>query len=307
VSLAFDEHVVLDKVSFIVPKGRMTIVLGASGSGKSVALKLILGLIRPDAGQILVHGQRVDRMSEQELLRARGDVGMLFQETALFDSLTVAENVGYRLSEELRLPEEEVGTRVQDVLGFVGLAEYGERGTTELSGGQRRRVAIARAMAAQPSLLMNNWGANNLNVTNISVNNNTPIWVCLYGPGIPGQSPMTLKTDGTPLGLATGQSAMATASPQFMRLALSGTSPKLCIFAIIGGPPDPTGNNGYVIAVNAASNTGPGTGLPPPAGYYATTSSNIYPFQFNWGSSKIYVVNMSPATSSSAQVTLSPL
>ena len=93
-------------------------------------------------------------MSEQELLRVRGDVGMLFQETALFDSLTVAENVGYRLSEELRLPEEEVRTRVQDVLGFVGLAEYGERGTTELSGGQRRRVAIARAMAAQPSLLL---------------------------------------------------------------------------------------------------------------------------------------------------------
>jgi len=154
VSLAFDEQVVLDKVSFIVPKGRMTIVLGASGSGKSVALKLILGLLRPDTGQILVNGHRIDRMSEQELLRVRGDIGMLFQETALFDSLTVAENVGYRLSEELRLPEEEVGTRVQDVLGFVGLAEYGERGTTELSGGQRRRVAIARAMAAQPSLLL---------------------------------------------------------------------------------------------------------------------------------------------------------
>lgn len=154
VSLAFDEHVVLDKVSFIVPKGRMTIVLGASGSGKSVALKLILGLLRPDAGQILVNGHRIDRMSEQELLRVRGDIGMLFQETALFDSLTVAENVGYRLSEELRLPEEEVRTRVQDVLGFVGLAEYGERGTAELSGGQRRRVAIARAMAAQPSLLL---------------------------------------------------------------------------------------------------------------------------------------------------------
>jgi len=154
VSLAFDEQVVLDKVSFIVQKGRMTIVLGASGSGKSVALKLILGLLRPDTGQILVNGQRIDRMSEQELLRVRGDVGMLFQETALFDSLTVAENVGYRLSEEMRLPEEEVRTRVQDVLGFVGLAEYGERGTTELSGGQRRRVAIARAMAAQPSLLL---------------------------------------------------------------------------------------------------------------------------------------------------------
>jgi phospholipid/cholesterol/gamma-HCH transport system ATP-binding protein len=154
VSLAFDDHVVLDHVSFIVPKGRMTIVLGASGSGKSVALKLILGLLRPDAGQILVNGHRIDRMSEQELLRVRADVGMLFQETALFDSLTVADNVGYRLSEEMRLPEDEVRSRVQEVLGFVGLAEYGERGTTELSGGQRRRVAMARAMASHPSVLL---------------------------------------------------------------------------------------------------------------------------------------------------------
>jgi phospholipid/cholesterol/gamma-HCH transport system ATP-binding protein len=154
VSLAFDDNVVLDKVSFIVPKGRMTIVLGASGSGKSVALKLILGLLRPDAGQILVNGHRIDQMSEHELLRVRADIGMLFQETALFDSLTVAENVGYRLSEEMRLPDEEIDARVQEVLGFVGLEDYGERATTELSGGQRRRVAIARAMAAHPSLLL---------------------------------------------------------------------------------------------------------------------------------------------------------
>jgi phospholipid/cholesterol/gamma-HCH transport system ATP-binding protein len=154
VSLAFDDQVVLDGVSFVVPKGRMTIVLGASGSGKSVALKLILGLLRPDAGRIFVNGQRIDRMSEQELLRARADIGMLFQESALFDSLTVAENVGYRLSEEMRLPEEEVIARVQEVLGFVGLEEYGERATSELSGGQRRRVAIARAMASHPSLLL---------------------------------------------------------------------------------------------------------------------------------------------------------
>ena len=154
VSLAFDDHVVLDKVSFTVPQGRMTIMLGASGSGKSVALKLILGLLRPDSGRILVDGRRVDQMSEQELLGARAGVGMLFQESALFDSLTVAENVGYRLIEELRLPETEVRERVQEVLGFVGLAEYDDRGTTELSGGQRRRVAIARAMAANPTLLL---------------------------------------------------------------------------------------------------------------------------------------------------------
>ncbi len=154
VSIAFNDHAVLDNISFSVPKGRMTIILGASGSGKSVALKLILGLFRPDRGKILVNGHRIDRMSEQELLQIRADVGMLFQETALFDSLSVAENVGYRLSEEMRLPENDVDARVQETLGFVGLAEYGDRHTTELSGGQRRRVAMARAMASRPSVLL---------------------------------------------------------------------------------------------------------------------------------------------------------
>src|SRR4029078_4674459 len=95
VSIGFDDHIVLHDISFIVPKGRMTIILGASGSGKSVALKLILALVRPDTGKILVNGHRIDRMSEQELLLMRADVGMLFQETALFDSLSVPENGGY--------------------------------------------------------------------------------------------------------------------------------------------------------------------------------------------------------------------
>jgi phospholipid/cholesterol/gamma-HCH transport system ATP-binding protein len=154
VSLAFDDHVVLQDVSFTVPKGRMTIILGASGSGKSVALKLILGLLRPDAGRILVNKHCITDLSEEELLRVRGDVGMLFQENALFDSLNVADNVGFRLREELRQPQQEVDARVQEVLGFVGLAEYGQRATSELSGGQRRRVAIARAIAARPSVLL---------------------------------------------------------------------------------------------------------------------------------------------------------
>ena len=100
VSFAFDEHVVLRDLSFSVPTGGMKILLGASGAGKSVVLKLILGLLRPDAGTIVVNGQRVDRMTEQDLMLVRGDIGMLFQESALFDSLTVAENVGYRLYEE---------------------------------------------------------------------------------------------------------------------------------------------------------------------------------------------------------------
>jgi len=154
VSFAFDDHVVLREVSFSVPKGNMCILLGASGAGKSVVLKLILGLLRPDTGAILVNGQRIDRMSEHDLLRIRGDIGMLFQESALFDSLTVAENVGYRLYEETQMPADQVRSRVSEVLGFIGLGEYIDRMPSELSGGQRRRVAIARAMASKPDLLL---------------------------------------------------------------------------------------------------------------------------------------------------------
>jgi phospholipid/cholesterol/gamma-HCH transport system ATP-binding protein len=154
VSFSFDEHVVLRDVSFSVPSGRMKILLGASGAGKSVVLKLILGLIRPDAGAIVVNGRRIDRLTERELLHVRADIGMLFQESTLFDSLTVAENVGYRLYEETDMPADDVLRRVQEVLAFVGLGEYLGRRPSELSGGERRRVAIARAMAAKPSLLL---------------------------------------------------------------------------------------------------------------------------------------------------------
>jgi phospholipid/cholesterol/gamma-HCH transport system ATP-binding protein len=154
VSFAFDDHVVLNELSFEVPKGSTTMILGASGAGKSVLLKLILGLFRPDTGAILINGQRVDRMREEELMHIRGDIGMLFQENALFDSMTVAENVGYRLYEETDTPAEQVRQRVMEILGFVGLAEYVDRMPSELSGGQRRRVAIARAMASKPSLLL---------------------------------------------------------------------------------------------------------------------------------------------------------
>jgi phospholipid/cholesterol/gamma-HCH transport system ATP-binding protein len=154
VSFAFDEHVVLRDVSFVVPKGGMTILLGPSGAGKSVILKLILGLMRPDAGRIFVNGERTDAMAERDLMRIRANIGMLFQESALFDSLTVAENVGYRLYEETDMPADQVRRRVEEVLGFIGLEEHIDKMPSELSGGQRRRVAIARAMASKPSILL---------------------------------------------------------------------------------------------------------------------------------------------------------
>jgi phospholipid/cholesterol/gamma-HCH transport system ATP-binding protein len=152
--MAFDDNVVLRDVAFTVPQGQMAILLGESGAGKSVVLKLILGLLKPDGGTIHIDGARTDNLRETELMKIRGNIGMLFQETALFDSLTVAENVGYRLYEETDLPIEQVRQRVQEVLGFVGLSEYIDRMPSELSGGQRRRVAIARAMAARPRLLL---------------------------------------------------------------------------------------------------------------------------------------------------------
>ncbi len=154
VSLAFDDKVILDRVSFTLPVGKMKIVLGASGAGKSTILRLILGLLKPDGGAIIVDGHRVDQMSERDLMGVRAALGMVFQEGALFDSLTVRENVGYRLFEETNQPIEEVDQRVNEVLGYVGLEEFRDRMPAELSGGQRRRVAIARALTAKPRILL---------------------------------------------------------------------------------------------------------------------------------------------------------
>jgi len=154
VSLAFDDKVVLRDISFSLLPGHTKIILGASGSGKSTILKLILGLLKPDSGEIWVHGSRVDRMPEAEMMNVRANLGMVFQEGALFDSLTVAENVGYKLYEETDMPLDEVRRRVQEVLGFVRLSEHIDKMPSELSGGQRRRVAIARAMAYKPPTLL---------------------------------------------------------------------------------------------------------------------------------------------------------
>jgi phospholipid/cholesterol/gamma-HCH transport system ATP-binding protein len=154
VSLAFDEKEILRDVSFTLQTGHTKIFLGASGAGKSTILRLILGLLKPDSGRIFVNGDRVDNMNEDQLMRVRADLGMVFQEGALFDSLTVRENVGYKLFEETDVPIDEVNRRVEEVLGFVRLAEFIDRMPSELSGGQRRRVAIARAMTAKPRILL---------------------------------------------------------------------------------------------------------------------------------------------------------
>jgi phospholipid/cholesterol/gamma-HCH transport system ATP-binding protein len=154
VDLAFDEKVILRQVSFTLQTGHTKIFLGASGAGKSTILRLALGLLKPDGGRIFVNGEQIDGMHEDDLMAVRADLGMVFQEGALFDSLTVRENVGYKLSEELKWPLDRVNARVEEVLGFVGLQQFIDRMPAELSGGQRRRVAIARAMAAKPRILL---------------------------------------------------------------------------------------------------------------------------------------------------------
>jgi phospholipid/cholesterol/gamma-HCH transport system ATP-binding protein len=154
VSLAFDDKVILREVSFTLLTGHTKIFLGASGAGKSTILKLAVGLLKPDSGVIWVNGERVDGLTEREMMKVRADLGMVFQEGALFDSLTVAENVGYKLYEETDMPLDEVRRRVEEVLGFIGLSEHIDKTPSELSGGQRRRVAIARAMSYKPRILL---------------------------------------------------------------------------------------------------------------------------------------------------------
>jgi phospholipid/cholesterol/gamma-HCH transport system ATP-binding protein len=154
VTKSLEEEVVLKNISFKVNKGETLIILGASGSGKSTILKLILGLIKPDAGQILVEDHDITEMSERELVKIRRNIGMVFQEGALFDSISVHENVGYRLNEEGVLEEQEIDMEVQKHLGFVGLKEAIDKMPVELSGGMKRRVGIARALVGSPDIIL---------------------------------------------------------------------------------------------------------------------------------------------------------
>jgi len=153
VSLRFDELTVLDNVSFDLKRGETKVVLGIAGSGKSTILKLCLGLLKPDSGRIYVLGHDITVMSEEELFDLRSKIGIVFQESALFDSLNVRDNVAFRLTEE-HLPEAEIDKRVREALSFVELEEAIKKLPSELSGGMRRRVGIARAIITQPEVLL---------------------------------------------------------------------------------------------------------------------------------------------------------
>ena len=153
VSIAFDLKPVLEHVSFSVAYGETRIILGPAGGGKSVLMKLTDGLLRPDSGTITVFGNDITAMRESELFKLRGRIGMVFQESALFDSLSVEDNVAYRLHED-RVPETEAHARVVEALKFVGLEQAIAKFPSELSGGMRRRVSIARAIVTQPDLIL---------------------------------------------------------------------------------------------------------------------------------------------------------
>ena len=153
VHLAFDDRVILDGISFSVQPGETKIVLGGSGTGKSTILKLALGLLRPDAGQVFVDGVDISAMKERELLEIRQKIGMIFQDGALFDSLSVFENVGFRLSEQ-NATLEDIEDAVRRTLRFVNLEDAIDKMPNELSGGMRRRVGIARALIGSPKIIL---------------------------------------------------------------------------------------------------------------------------------------------------------
>jgi phospholipid/cholesterol/gamma-HCH transport system ATP-binding protein len=153
VLLAFDDRVVLNKLSFKVMKGETKIILGGSGGGKSTIIKLVLGLLKPDEGRVLVDGEDITDYNEVQMMDVRKKIGMVFQEGALFDSLSVYDNVAYRLHEQGR-PEEEVEPEVRRMLRFVNLEDAIDKMPAELSGGMRRRVGIARALIGDPKIVL---------------------------------------------------------------------------------------------------------------------------------------------------------
>jgi len=153
VSLAYDDDLVLDHVSFTVAPGEMKLMLGESGGGKSTIIKLVLGLEKPDSGDIFIEGEKITQLSEEELDRVRLKIGVVFQEGALFDSLTVFENVAYRLQESGE-NEKTIVDRVERIIEFVGLKGVEDKLPSELSGGMKRRVAIARAVVDEPEIVL---------------------------------------------------------------------------------------------------------------------------------------------------------
>jgi phospholipid/cholesterol/gamma-HCH transport system ATP-binding protein len=151
---SFRTQKVLDGLDLEIETGKTTVIIGRSGGGKSVLLKHIIGLLRPDSGEVLIDGKDITRLGDRDLNEIRKKFGMLFQEAALFDSMTVGENVAFPLREHTRMKEEEIRRTVADRLHAVGLTGVEEKMPSELSGGMRKRVGLARAIAMQPQIVL---------------------------------------------------------------------------------------------------------------------------------------------------------
>lgn len=154
VSKAFGDLVVLDDVSCVIPEGKITMIIGPSGTGKSIFIKLLVGLLKPDAGEVIVDDKVISKMPSGELYKFRKKFGVLFQNGALFDSMNVGENVAFPLREHTDLQEEEIVEIVAEKLAAVGMADSECRWPSELSGGQRNRVGLARAIALEPHIVV---------------------------------------------------------------------------------------------------------------------------------------------------------
>lgn len=150
----YGAQTILDGVSFRIEKGESVVIIGRSGGGKSVLLKHLIGLLQPDAGEVLIAGENITRLSERELIRVRHQFGMLFQGAALFDSMTVAENVGFALQRERKWTAVEIACRVTEALEMVDLRGVEQKKPSELSGGMRKRVGLARAIVYQPEIVL---------------------------------------------------------------------------------------------------------------------------------------------------------
>ncbi|HYW09549.1 MAG TPA: hypothetical protein VE913_21485 [Longimicrobium sp.] len=202
------------------------------------------------------------------------------------------------------MPQTPNGTTILAATNQATLNNAGMLAIT--SGGAQPQTPTIPALANQPTILTNDWQANNLSLTNISINTATPILVQAVGPGIPGITAQPLVI-GTALPLAFGQVAQGNTSPQYMQLVIQVNAPTLGVVGVIGGPQDGSGNNGMVIAVNAVANTGPNTGVTPPQGFYATTTSNTFTFSFNWAGASVFVANLSPSTAQSVSILIRAL
>jgi hypothetical protein len=209
-----------------------------------------------------------------------------------------------QVAQSATMPQTPIGTMI---IAARDLATADNAGTLTLtSGGAPPLFLTIPALTPYPTLTANNWQGQALTLTNVSASQNVPIMIQAIGPGIPGITPVPLPF-ATPVTLDSMQAAQGSLQMAWAQLLMKVPTANLSNVAILGGPPDAAGNNGYLIALNYPMNSGPGTGNTPPPGYFATTVANTYTFQFNWGASFVYVVNLTPPVAGSLNVTLANL